>query len=663
MSTLLAYSISTNPFPIQASLPGGNPNVAQMTIVATNNSGNDVKLQGMMVQIPIGQGATQLTNDDPDISPVPPTDWILKNTLHPTGYVQYEFLPSSGSATLPNNSSLDFIFNQIEINSQTGEVEIDVTEGSNNCTPGVDCPVKSLYVTKFPDGWGNVTFNVNPPDIPYGGSTVLTWSGPAGAAYTIEYYTPQTGIVNIPAQGDPPLGNQGQYPAQGAPPLTLTQTTVFTLQVEDTISGQTYEAQDQKTVTVELPVLTITHFTGFLQQGSGGLEVVLNWQTNADKCTMSGDSHTLNPSSMDNSYKIFPSNQVPLLPQYTLTATNGAGNATSTLTVIWGIANSIGIDSPTGVALSPDNTKVYVAMNNAGTVVELQAANLQQVGSPVGVGVHPEPVVISQDGTRLYVSNDVSYSVSALDATTSPPTKLGQDAKVGPEPMYLTITPDGKHLFASNVDNGTVSVLATSTDPNNPLSVVTTISLGVSGGMATGIAVSPDGSRVYAGAVGQNVTTSVITVIDAVKFSIIGQSPALGDAPVAIAVTPDSSHVLAAVGQNGINLSVMVFKVTTDPSNPLQLVGSFPNPGGNSPQGLALSPDGSCMYLVTEDNNLNGIVTVADISSLSAIGTSISFGLLPLYIAVSGDGSKIFVTTGRDNKLWLLVPVSLTGGV
>ncbi len=261
MNTILLYNVNTNPFPLQASAQSGNPNLAQMTIVATNDTQNDVVLQGIMVQIPIGQSATQLTNDSSDIGPVAPPNWQKPQIKTPTGYIQYFYLPQQGYGTLKAGQSLNFVFNNIQVNGNTGTVEIDVTEGSNNCTPDVDCPVQKLFVTKFPNGWGQVSFWVDQPDIPAGGSDTLHWSGPSGATYSIEYYTPQTGIVNIPAQGQPPLASQGQYPGQGAPPFILQQTTVFTLDVSESISGQQYNAQTQVTVTVQIPPPMINSFT------------------------------------------------------------------------------------------------------------------------------------------------------------------------------------------------------------------------------------------------------------------------------------------------------------------------------------------------------------------------------------------------------------------
>ena len=77
-----------------------------------------------------------------------------------------------------------------------------------------------IDVMKWPHGWGQVAFWTapDPPFVPYDEPKLyLHWAGPQGATYTLEYYTPQTGIVNVPAAGQPPLSNQGQYPARTRP--------------------------------------------------------------------------------------------------------------------------------------------------------------------------------------------------------------------------------------------------------------------------------------------------------------------------------------------------------------------------------------------------------------------------------------------------------------
>jgi hypothetical protein len=260
MECILLYSLTSNPFPLQASAKSGNLDEAVITIVATNNTGADVPLQGMIVQFPIGNGSAQLTNDAKEIVVLSPEGWKLDKANYPSGYVQYQFIPAQGSGSLANNASLNFVFSKVQINWETGTVEVAVTEGSGGCVPP-DCPVQKLFITKFPHGWGEVSFGADPVTVLPGGNTTLYWNGPSGATYTIEFYLPQKGIVKVPAQGEPPLSNQGRYPSQGAPPLALQQRTVFTLNVAQRVEGQTYYAQLQKTVTVtEAPPPKINWF-------------------------------------------------------------------------------------------------------------------------------------------------------------------------------------------------------------------------------------------------------------------------------------------------------------------------------------------------------------------------------------------------------------------
>src|ERR1041384_300296 len=327
MPTLLYYALTTEPFPLQASAQSGNLTTAQLTIVATNATAAAVSLQGIIVQLPVGSDAAHLTptEDAAAIGQVPPANWKLEATQHPPGFVQYLFYPVAGQQTVAAGQSLTFIFNNVAVNRTPGTCELIVTEGSNDCQPPA-CPTANLYLTKFPNGWGQVSFWADPNIIACDASTTLYWSGPAGATYTIDYYTSATGPVHVPAAGQPALSNEGQYPSPSDPPLQLAQNTTFYLSVVERINNQTYSAQQQATVTVELPQPTITSFTGQLEQQAEQTVLVLNWQTaHADYCHITGDPHLLSPNSTDSRYRRHITSTNPLLSSYTLTATNTAG--------------------------------------------------------------------------------------------------------------------------------------------------------------------------------------------------------------------------------------------------------------------------------------------------------------------------------------------------
>lgn len=291
MSMLLRYAMTTDPFPLQASPSTGTASIAQLTLIATNATGSGITLQAISVTLPVGAGAAKLTNDTSRIGMVPPAGWKLAATNYPSGEVEYIFYPNAGYGTLGSQSSLVFIFNNIPINTQPGTAQIEITEGSSGCQPP-NCPSVLLDLTKFPAAWGAVTYFANPLIVAVGGATTLYWSGPAGATYSIEYYDYQQGaIINVPGVGQAPLSNQGQYPAQGQPPLVPAQMTVFTLNVEESIGTQLYRAQQQVVVTVQTPQqLAILDFEG--SSGSFGVRDILSlsWQTQlADSCFLEVD--------------------------------------------------------------------------------------------------------------------------------------------------------------------------------------------------------------------------------------------------------------------------------------------------------------------------------------------------------------------------------------
>src|SRR2546421_12373314 len=103
MPTLLHYAVTTTPFPLEASPPSGNANVATLALVATNATNEGVTLQGLLVTLPVGTGATQLTADSDAIGPVPPANWTLAETQPLSGAIQYIFQPTSSGGMVGSN--------------------------------------------------------------------------------------------------------------------------------------------------------------------------------------------------------------------------------------------------------------------------------------------------------------------------------------------------------------------------------------------------------------------------------------------------------------------------------------------------------------------------------------------------------------------------------
>jgi len=240
----------TEPFPLQASPKEGKSKFARVTIVASNPDPEEpVTVKKISITLPIGPNGSDLAAEVPP-TPDPPSSWELLAKSEGAGKVIFRFGPKAGQQVV-STEGLQFICNNLQMNRQPGTCSVEIEEVIPN-----DDNVEVLEIGKFPHGWGEVDFTVNPANIESGESTKLKWNGPAEAVYKIEYAIPGK-VVRIPKQGQK-LGPDGTYPGDTDPPLTLSQTTVFTLMVS--MDSGRYTAQQQRTVTVVWHPASLDYF-------------------------------------------------------------------------------------------------------------------------------------------------------------------------------------------------------------------------------------------------------------------------------------------------------------------------------------------------------------------------------------------------------------------
>src|SRR6202007_1264327 len=100
---------------------------------------------------------------------------------------------------------------------------------------------------------------------------------------------------------------------------------------------------------------------------------------------------------------------------------------------------------------------------------------------------------------------------------------------VGPYPRGVAVTPDGSKVYVTNLGDNTVSVIDTATN------TVTGSTIPV-GDNAEGVVITPDGSRVYVA----NSYDDTVSVIDTATNNVIATINVTGG-PFGLAVTPDGS--------------------------------------------------------------------------------------------------------------------------
>ena len=178
------------------------------------------------------------------------------------------------------------------------------------------------------------------------------------------------------------------------------------------------------------------------------------------------------------------------------------------------IAGSVSIEvGPSGVAVSPDGSKVYVANSYNLTNIEGSGNNISVINTTtnnvvaaINVGTGPFALAVTPDGTKLFVTNFWSNTTSAIDTANN--AVIGT-VDVGHGPSGITVSPDGTKAYVANCLDNTTSVIDTI---NN--SVITVVPVG---GYPYGVTTSQDGTKIY-------VTSAVsdnVSIIDTAKNTVI----------------------------------------------------------------------------------------------------------------------------------------------
>jgi YVTN family beta-propeller protein len=165
--------------------------------------------------------------------------------------------------------------------------------------------------------------------------------------------------------------------------------------------------------------------------------------------------------------------------------------------------------------------------------------------------------------------------VSVIDTATNAVVAPRSGSAFGPR--GVAVTPDGSRVYVANGGSGTVSVIDTATNAvvGSPIVV---------GPNSRTVAVTPDGSRVYVANAGNN----TVSVIDTATNAVIGLPIGVGNAPFGVAVTPDGSKLYVA-NQNSNTVSVIDTATNTVVAtlpvgvNPAHSACSFSRPRRHSP--------------------------------------------------------------------------------
>ncbi|NKE57763.1 hypothetical protein FXN61_13320 [Lentzea sp. PSKA42] len=145
-------------------------------------------------------------------------------------------------------------------------------------------------------------------------------------------------------------------------------------------------------------------------------------------------------------------------------------------------------------------------------------------------------------------------------------------------------------------------------------------------GRATGVAVSPDGRRVYV----VNGWTGVITEVDPNTGAVIDR----------LFTQVQLSHAAMRPDGQRLYVSASGSVAVVDPEN-FRLVAAVRVPG--QPQGLAVHPDNKILYVANAQDGTVGLIDTATAFQTSTV----QVGGLPQHLAISPDGQRLYVSSMR----------------
>lgn len=323
------------------------------------------------------------------------------------------------------------------------------------------------------------------------------------------------------------------------------------------------------------------------------------------------------------------------------------------------VVATIGVgDTPAGIAVTPDNRFAYVANNNndsipgGNTVSVLDLITNTTVTTISDVSFNePYTVTINAAGTKAYVTNSNSTTISIIDIATN---KVIGTINGFDGPSGMVITPDGNTAYVNNYGSpaGVGSGNATTVrvvDLNSNTIVGAPITVGLA---PASLAITPDGAFVYViNYVDGNPGTGTISIIRTSDNTVVGTIFGFSG-PFAIAITPNGDYAYTTnFGSNNFSpVGTTVSVVNLKSNNVIATIQV-----GTQPAGIAITPDGRFAY-VTNYNTLylgpnftgltagQGTVNIIDIATNTVLCPVIVVGSSPANIAISPDGRYAYVT-------------------
>lgn len=287
-----------------------------------------------------------------------------------------------------------------------------------------------------------------------------------------------------------------------------------------------------------------------------------------------------------------------------------------------GEADQSNYASPLEVLLSPDGSRLYVLCQQSKEVRVLDAASYAVIKN-ITVGGVPRGFSLSPDGARLYVTNSWDDTLSVIDTRALTVTATWP---VGAEPSSVVEDQAGTRLFVANRISNDVSVLNAQTGAEEKRLRA--------GRGASYLALSPNGSRLYVTHVYPNpprvrtdfdnrsVPESEITVIDVARAVVVDRIPLRAIAGVFHLAFSDDGQLGVVAEYHPRNLLPLAHLehggyftdsltlIGADVGQPVEVPLDELERYASRPFGVAIAPDKSRIYVTCEGSEIVDVIDV-----------------------------------------------------
>ena len=313
-----------------------------------------------------------------------------------------------------------------------------------------------------------------------------------------------------------------------------------------------------------------------------------------------------------------------------------------------------------GLAITPDNQFVYVGGGTSNKIFQFDLESGEKIDS-INCAVVADrdytdgyigDLILSKDGTRLYAVDQIGFRLLIIDTETK---EILHNVPTGRYPFGLTLSPNDQAIYVANVGMFEYSFLSGLTEENSaekalnyPTSAFGTKEM-VEGVKSDSISFpglgdpnAPESFSVWKIELGDNprVTKKIKTGV------LVGQPvegiPAVGGSSPNSLVA-NEQYVFVSNGNND-NISVIDFAADTVVHTiQLRLPHPLEKTRGIIPFGLALSPDGSRLYVAEAGINAAAVINTANFEVLGHLPT----GWFPSKLAVTPDGKQLIVANAK----------------